>query len=319
MWLLYVALALIVLFIIAEICIARFFFNYALCPHPFDLYESQKKYPKEDFSLQIKRYEQGVKELEGFASEPAQITSKDGLTLRAMYYRSKESNGVCVVFMHGHNSNGSIDFSTEAAFYLQRGCDCLLTDQRACGKSDGKYITFGIKESEDTALWCDFVCDKYAPEHIILHGMSLGGATVLMAAGEKLPRCVHGIVADCAFTSPYEQYSYLLKHQFKLPAWLVLPVTQIFVKAKAHFGFKDKDTREIMKKNKLPVLFIHGKSDNYVPTYMSEQNYSVAVCDKELLLIDDCKHAEAFRVNEPACRAAVIRLVKKATGVTLHE
>ena len=68
---------------------------------------------------------------------------------------------------------------------------------------------------------------------------------------------------------------------------------------KAGYGFRDYSTIEAMETTKLPILFIHGKEDTFVPTYMTEQNYAACKSDKEIMLVDNAAHAASY-YEDPA-------------------
>lgn len=314
LWL-YIFIGVILFVALAECGIAVYFFNYAIKRNPYDPYKKAEKYPDE-MKEELAVYEAAKKGLLDYEYDGIELLSRDGLKLKARYYHSKSPCGITVIMMHGYNTNWFYQFGYDALFYLSHGCDVLLPDQRACGESEGKYITFGVFESEDCADWCYRVNEEYAPEYIILHGISLGGATVCCATGEKLPDNVKGVIEDCGFTSPYEQFVHNLK-PMHLPPFIVLPVTSLYCKIRAGFSFKQKCAVDVIKNNKLPLLVIHGDTDTFVPTWMGKKIYEAANCDKELVLADNAEHAMAYRVDGEKCQAAAARLIYKATGIDI--
>ena len=314
-WILYVVLGIIALFVIAEIGIAIYFFNYAIKKHPYDPQKRAEKEP-EKMKEELLRYDEAEAGLAEYESDEIQLLSRDGLKLYAKYYHAKASRGITVIMMHGYNMTGFYQFGYDALYYLSHGCDVLLPDERACGKSEGKYVTFGVYESEDCADWCYRVNEEYSPGYIILHGISLGGATVCVATGEKLPDNVKGVIEDCGFTSPYDEFTHNL-HDMKVPPFLALPATNLYCKMKAGFGFRQKCAVEVIKQNKLPLLVIHGDTDTFVPTWMGKKIYEAATCDKELVLAKGAEHARAFRDDTETCRSAAARLIYKATGIDI--
>lgn len=314
LWL-YILIGVIAVLALAELGIAVYFFNYAIKRHPYDPYKKAAKYP-EEMKDELAVYEEAKKGLSEYGYDTVELLSRDGLKLKARYYHAKASRGITVIMMHGYNNCWFYQFGYDAIYYLSHGCDVLLPDQRGCGESEGKYITFGVYESEDCADWCYRVNEEYKPEYIILHGISLGGATVCCATGEQLPKNVKGVIEDCGFTSPYEQFKHNLK-PMHLPPFIVLPVTNLYCKLKAGYGFKQKRAIDVIKENKLPLLVIHGDTDTFVPTWMGKKIYEAATADKELLLVEGAEHAMAYRVDEKKCQAAAARLIYKATGVDI--
>ena len=312
---LYILIGAVLLICALEFGIAVYFFNYAIKKKPYDPYKKAEKYP-EEMKDELAVYDAAKKGLAGYEYDDIDLLSRDGLTLKARYYHAKASHGITVIMMHGYNNNWFYQFGYDALHYLSHGCDVLLPAQRACGESEGKYITFGVYESEDCADWCYRINEAYSPNYIILHGISLGGATVCCATGEKLPDNVRGIIEDCGFTSPYEQFTHNLK-PMHLPPFIVLPVTSLYCKMKAGFGFRQKCAVDVIKQNRLPLLVIHGGTDTFVPTWMGKKIYDAATCDKELLIVDGAEHAMAFREDEKKCQDASARLIYKATGIDI--
>ena len=130
------------------------------------------------------------------------VTSYDGLCLFGKCYFANKS-APWLIMMHGYRSGAERDFCGGLKFGIEAGFNVLLVDQRAHGKSEGKCLTFGIKERRDCLSWVNYVVSKAGENcEIVLYGMSMGAATVLMAAGLDLPRNVVGIVADCGYSSP---------------------------------------------------------------------------------------------------------------------
>ena len=313
----YILCGLAALFLILEIAAALYFFKLAVVPRPFD-FETAVNDPKadRDYTPDLEMLHTAQAYLKDRSPESIELLSRDGLRLKGVYYHAEQPKGVTIIMMHGYNHTGIGQFGYYCMFYLKNGCDVLLTDQRACGKSEGKYITFGVRESEDCADWCYRINEEYKPESIILHGISLGGATVMMALSEQLPQNVKGVIEDCGFTSPYDEFTHNL-HDMKVPPFLALPATNLYCKMKAGFGFRQKCAVEVIKQNKLPLLVIHGDTDTFVPTWMGKKIYEAATCDKELVLAKGAEHARAFRDDTETCQSAAARLIYKATGIDI--
>ena len=149
--------------------------------------------------------------------EDAYITSGDGLRLHAKVFRA-ENERAAVLLFHGYRSDyGYFDFGAVIRKYLEKGISLLLVDQRSHGKSEGKYIGFGIKERGDCLLWAAEATRIFAGLPLVLEGLSMGATTVLMASGDDLPPEVKGIIADCGFTSPKAILSEVIRADYHLP------------------------------------------------------------------------------------------------------
>ncbi len=218
--------------------------------------------------------------------------SFDGLRLAARYY-DNSSNKIMILF-HGYRSVAARDFSCAVKMYSEMGFNILLCDQRAHGKSEGMLITFGVKESQDVLSWVDFANREYSPQNIVLGGMSMGATTVLLACGLDLPQNVKCVVADCGFTSPADIIKIVAKRNFKINADLFLPLLDLCCKLFGKFSIIGVSTPEALKKTKLPVLLIHGKSDGFVPCEMSQRGYDANPEKAEIVLIDGADHGLAF-------------------------
>ena len=245
--------------------------------------------------------------------EYVNIQSDDGLKLQGYYLPAEEPSDKLAICLHGYTSCGLSDCSSVGAFLHRQGFDVLIIDSRAHGKSEGKYIGFGILERFDTLAWINYINERFdKKKNILLYGISMGGATVLMTAGcENLPDNVKAIVADCAFTSPDEIFSHVLKKDYKLPKFPIMKINEAMCKARAGYGFTDYSTIEAMKHAPCPIMFIHGSDDKFVPTWMSEKNYEACVAPKELLFIDGAGHGAAYYENSELYEKRMLEFINK--------
>ncbi|MBQ2880712.1 MAG: alpha/beta hydrolase [Clostridia bacterium] len=237
------------------------------------------------------------------------IKSHDGLKLAADYLPAKDPKGTIIV-VHGYRSSNLNDFSCVFELYHSWNYNILAVHDRAHGDSEGKYIGFGILDRYDVRSWVNYAVENIGG-NIILDGMSMGAATVLMASGFDLPDNVKGIIADCGFTSPWEECKHVLKRDFKLPAFPLLYVCSFAVKCIAGYSLSEYSTLEALKTNKIPVLFIHGSSDTFVPTYMGKQNYEACIAEKELVIVEGAEHAESFLKETERCEQVLKNFLEK--------
>jgi fermentation-respiration switch protein FrsA (DUF1100 family) len=224
------------------------------------------------------------------------IESYDGLKLSARYLEREDSD-VCVVMMHGYRSAPEIDFSMAAKSYYINGYSVLLPYQRAHGISEGKYITYGVRESRDCKDWVEYAVNTLGKKRIILSGMSMGTATVLLAAGLGLPENVVGITADCGFTCPAEIIGRVMEGMH-VPSRIVLPILNLLFKHVAGFDAYAHNTVDAMKENKIPVLFIHGENDGFVPCEMTLRNYEACAAPKTLITVPGADHGVSYLVDK---------------------
>lgn len=238
------------------------------------------------------------------------VTSKDGLRLCGYWVPADHPRGT-ILLAHGYRSTFLIDFGLAFAFYHALGMNILVPHQRAHGASEGRYITFGVKESEDMQCWIDYHNRNYGRHQMILSGMSMGASTVLFMADQVLPDNVKCIIADCGFTSPQDILDTVFRSAVHLPSKLPLLVTNILTRVFAGFGLREKDTRSVLKNAKLPVLMIHGLADDFVPSNMSQQGYHACTGEKELLLVDEAGHGVSFLKDKETYTKCVIAFLEK--------
>ncbi|MBQ7034811.1 MAG: prolyl oligopeptidase family serine peptidase [Clostridia bacterium] len=238
---------------------------------------------------------QWAEEVRAMPHEEFYIESRDGLHLFGKYYQCKENAPIEIMF-HGYRGSAERDLSGGVRRAFALGHNVLIVDQRTAGKSEGNVITFGILERWDCVDWVNFVVEKFGSDvRIILTGISMGAATVLMAAGEDLPENVVGVLADCGYSSAREIIQKTIR-EMKLPVGL----SYFFVRLGAIiFGRFDPDETsplKAMERCNLPVIFIHGDADNYVPCAMSEAVCNACRSKKELVRIPGAGHGLAYPV-----------------------
>ena len=224
------------------------------------------------------------------------IRSFDGLKLHARYYEYTPGAPVELMF-HGYRGTAGRDLcgGIQRCFTLKK--NVLLVDQRTSGESEGRTITFGVNESRDCLSWVDFLIRELGPEvKIILTGISMGGATVLMAAARGLPSNVIGILADCGYTSAQEIIQKVMK-QLKLPVRLLYPAVRLAARMFGRFDLEELSPLEAMKDCTVPVVFIHGEADDFVPCEMSRRNYDACAAPKRLFTVPGAGHGLAYVID----------------------
>ncbi|MEG0365348.1 MAG: alpha/beta hydrolase [Coprobacillus sp.] len=242
--------------------------------------------------------------------EDLEIDSDDGLKLKAKFLKAKEDSDKVLIAIHGYRSYNLREYAYYLKFYHELGFNILLPNNRAHGDSEGTYIGFGWLDRLDCIKWIYKMKKHFNKDlQIVLHGISMGSATVLMASGEKLPSDVKCIISDCGFTSVLDEFEHNLK-QMHLPAALVLPTATLLSKKRVGYSFKEASTINQVKKSHTPTLFIHGDQDNFVPTYMVYDLYNACTAEKDLLIIEGARHAESYLVNQELCEKTITDFMK---------
>ena len=227
--------------------------------------------------------------------EEFSITSFDGLPLYGRYYEFEPGAPVELMF-HGYRGSAERDLSGGIHRCFQLGHSALIVDQRCSGKSGGHVITFGIKERWDCLEWVKFAVSHFGPDvKILLTGISMGASTVLMAAQEHLPSNVMGILADCGFHSA-KDVILSVAGSMHLPGKVLYPFVRIGAKIFGRFDLEEITVEECVRACRVPVLFIHGEDDDYVPCYMSQINYEACGARKQFLRIPGAGHGLSYPV-----------------------
>lgn len=225
--------------------------------------------------------------------EDVYVTSFDGLKLHGTYFPGKEPK--TVICFHGYTSEGLKDYIGLSDYYMKNGFGMLLVDERAHGKSEGEYIGFGCLDRWDARTWIDWVIEHTSKEEqILLHGISMGGATVLMTSSLKLPSQVRGVVSDCGFTSPKEVFSHVLNSMYHLPAFPLIQISDFVNKRKAGYGLDECNAAREVRNAQVPILLIHGDGDHFVPCRMCEEIYRNCAPGTKKLIVKGASHAEGY-------------------------
>lgn len=234
-----------------------------------------------------------IKEVRAMPHKDFSIRSFDGLTLRGRYYEYAPGAPIELMF-HGYRGNAERDLCGGVQRCFELGRSILLVDQRGCGASEGHVISFGINESRDCRSWVDFMIGYFGPEvKILLAGVSMGAATVMMAAGRPLPENVVGVLADCGYTSAKDIIQKVTA-EMKLPPRLAWPFIKLGARLFGRFDLEETSPIEAMKHCTLPVIFAHGEADDFVPCDMSRRNYEACTAPKKLITVPGAGHGLAY-------------------------
>ena len=229
--------------------------------------------------------------------EDVSVRSKDGLTLRGYYYHGKDGAPIEILF-HGYRGDGERDLSGGIERSFRLGHNVLIVDHRAGGRSDGNVTTFGIKERFDCLCWIEFAIEKFGKDvEIIIGGVSMGASTVMMAAGEPIPKNVLFGVADCGFTSPKEIIQKVIT-EMRLPAKILYPFVWLSARLFGGFNLEECSPLEAVRRANIPLVFIHGDTDDFVPFEMSERLYAACASPKKFQSIEGAGHGLAYPANK---------------------
>lgn len=240
-----------------------------------------------------RKQEEANKEFEGrVTDEQVLVVSSDGLNLSANYYANDDSH-VWAIVIHGYRGNHS-RMMAYIQHYYDEGFQVLAPDLRACGDSEGKFVGMGWPDRKDILNWIDWILNKDPDAQIILHGVSMGAATVLMTSGEETPDEVKAFIEDCGYTSVWDIFASELKLRFKLPTFPVLYSASIVADVRAGYNFKEASSLKQVAQCEKPMMFIHGTLDDFVPFEMLDVLYDAKPGNNKVKLIaEGAGHGEA--------------------------
>ena len=235
------------------------------------------------------------------------ITSHDGLTLSGRYYHVKDGAPLDIGF-HGYKSSPIVDFSGGSELSFEMRHNLLLIDQRAHGRSQGKTICFGLKERFDLLKWVEYALSRFGTDTaIFLYGVSMGGATVLMASDLNLPQNVKAIIADCPYANAMDVILDVGRKELPLPTWLMRPFVVLGARIFGGFDVNETDSVKAVKGTKIPILIIHGDADTFVPCSMSAAIEKANPDMVKRIVIPGAEHGISYLVDTTAYKEAVYK------------
>lgn len=248
--------------------------------------------------------------IDDLIDEEYEITNGDGIKLHGYLIRSKKGSNVYVFYNHGYRSpDGGKEFGYIYPLWEKYDFNCFFVDHRAHANSGGTHITYGIRESNDNMEWLYFLKNQFGENiQIILHGQSMGGAVVLMMSGKELPDQVRFILADCGYSSWFDEGLHVLRFP---GSRLIMEAANLYQRMIYRIDIKKASPREAVKKSKTPILFIHGEKDSFVPCCMGRENYEACASEKEFHVFPGAEHATSLLVDPEKYARLVDRFVGK--------
>lgn len=235
----------------------------------------------------------------------AETVGRDGTRLVGHWFVHGKPKRI-IVAMHGWRSGWSNDFGIVADFWFDNDCGVLFAEQRGQGQSGGEYMGFGLLERHDCLSWVNWINEQgYQETPVYLCGVSMGASTVLMAAGLELPQNVRGIIADCGYTSPEDIWRHIAKDNLGMSYGIRSAAANDLCRRKIQVGIGDYSCVDAMRECEVPVLFVHGSDDRFVPIEMTYENYKACAAPKRLLVVPGAGHGMSYLVNQEGYENAV--------------
>ncbi len=230
--------------------------------------------------------------------------------LHADYLLPKMDSDIFVVLVHGYSA-APRNMGVYAKHYYELGYNIIAPSMNGHADSETQRITMGWEDRLDIIDWINYIVEDYPDAKIIVHGVSMGSATTMMALGEELPENVKVAVADCGFTSIWDIFDYKISKVVNIPGDPILTSANTVNKIVSGFDYKKASAIEQLKKATVPTLFIHGEEDTFVPFEMLQKLYDAAACEKDIVTIPGAPHARNSIVDPERYWTAVDNFVKK--------
>lgn len=226
------------------------------------------------------------------------MIENEGLKLCGFLVRAKKFSNKVAIINHGYFQNHK-DMQVFAQLFLEKGYNVFMPDARAHGESEGNTVGMGWLDRKDLSAWINVMIEVFGKEaKIVLFGVSMGAATCCMTAGEQLPKNVKCVISDCVYDSAYSQFAYVLKKRTFLGEFPVIKIANRFAKWIGKYSLRDASTIKQVAKTKLPILFIHGSKDNFVPAYMSHNLFHTVKPNlREIYISNGADHLLAYKTN----------------------
>lgn len=253
------------------------------------------------------------------SKEDITLKSFDSLNLTSTLIMNENPTNKFIVLVHGVSICyvGSLKYFD---IFYKNGFNVLIVNQRRHGKSEGKYSTYGFYEKYDVNMWIEYLKSRFGNDIILgLHGESMGAGTVM----ETIPLndSIKFVIEDCGYSNFYELMGFQITHAYKnrIVRKILHPsliFANFFMKTKAKFSMKKIVPIDIVASTSLPMMFVHGKEDYFVPWYMAVDLYKAKTKGyKELYLVEGAKHAEALEVNKILYEKKIITFIEKALSL----
>ncbi len=256
-------------------------------------------------------------------TEEISITSREGLHLHGHYVHNLEAGRLpgdpvnVVILSHGYGGTGYKDLAVFSDFYIKQGYDILIIDQRTHGRSDGRYITFGAREQDDMALWVEKVIQIAGSDcRILLHGWSMGAATVYLAAAHHPAPQVRGVVFDCGYAVSEAQLLHAAQDFSKLPKallWYVLQFLKPLCTIMCDFNISDAAPLFVSSGMRLPIFFVHGDQDSVVPLWMGRRLFRATTHApyRDMLIVPGAEHTYSYCLDKKGYEEGLLELMKQ--------
>jgi len=213
------------------------------------------------------------------------------------YFIRRDSCQRVAIVVHGWRDSAIKFFYFARIYHQLLGYNVLLPDLHAHGLSEGDAINMGWNDRKDLLYWIQMAGQWFQASDFVIHGCSMGAATVMSTSGEVLPACVKRVrfIEDSGYTSVWDEFCFQLKEMFGLPAFPLMYTTSLLCKLKYGWTFDEAAPLKQVQKCKHPMLFIHGDADLFVPSWMHEPLYKAHGGPKTMWIGRGSGHVKSYK------------------------
>lgn len=297
----------VAIFLVVQIVGSFFIYGLAIERGPKEFLEDNADLEVSDEAMDLYMNGSWIDWLHAQQFQRATLPSRDGLQLNGYYLPAAEPTNKVVILTHGYLGDAGQMGLFGQYYHEELGYNIFMPDARGHGMSEGDYYGFGWPDRLDIIDWTNYLVEHLGEDiEVVYHGLSMGAATVLMSSGEEeLPHQVKAIIADSPYESVYKLFKYQLKRMFYLPSFPLLDSASLLIKMKTGYSFKTASALKEVERTNVPILYIHGESDTFVPTEMTTDLYNHTSSEAEMLLIPNANHGESFALAEDEYKAKV--------------
>ncbi len=253
----------------------------------------------------IELVQNATRRLHEYPCEDVEIRSHDGLRLVGHYFPVENEKRLLIAF-HGWRSAWDRDFAVVSEYWREMGCSVLYVEQRAQGESEGECMGFGLLERFDCLAWSEYAMERFGEIPTYLVGVSMGASSVMMSSSLALPRNIHGMIADCGYTSPEAIWRHVAENNMHIP--YDGPASYFArLHCRRKIGMEPGETScpEALAKSKTPILFIHGTGDHFVPVGMTYENFKACAAPKRLFIAPGAEHGQSYLADTEGYKRTV--------------
>ncbi|MCD7775680.1 MAG: alpha/beta hydrolase [Clostridiales bacterium] len=242
--------------------------------------------------------------------EDTALVNSQGKTMYSNIFMQKEYTNKWAVVIHGYTSCPR-GMANQAFYFYKKGYNVLMPTLISFGVDPSKYCTMGYKDKDYVVEWIDYIVNMDENAEIAVLGVSMGSATTMLVTGEKLPDNVKCAVADCGYTSCWDEFCSECNEMFHLPSFPFVYAANTVSKLRGNFDFKKCSPVDAVARSKTPTLFIHGEKDTFVPYWMLDKVFNACTAEKEKLSVPDAYHAESCDVHPEIYYPAIDKFLDK--------